>query len=308
MWIKDHISYSQINAFYNYRQDFINTYVLKLEFKPNDYVTFGQNFSKVIDDYVKTGSYTKLSNANYLGIIAQIENTFDIHSGNTEVFFQTQVTGIDVPFLGYIDWLSDDKSLLLDFKTGKVWSEQDMLESKQLLLYAGWVYTTTGRIPEVGIVNLPCTHYAGLVGLQFTGDVIYRTYKPTQKCIEEAIQWLRQGYKDATNYLEQNYSNKSAFKDELIKKYIRAKAKLEEYKSLEEEYRKALTDLFLETQIDRYDAYEGHKFALQNRVSYKYSEAVEQLEEQLKNLKKHEVEKGIAQVDKSTQFLRHFAN
>jgi ubiquitin len=309
-WIKPHVSYSQINSFYNYRSYFVENYIHKITKPGNEHMEFGKQFSEVIDSYCKTGSYVRpANNVNYIEVLQKVQNVlpFELSSADTEKFitydidYLNTLVGYNLPFIGYIDLTKDN--LIVDFKTGKLWTEQDVRDSKQLLLYAYWHYLQYKIIPKVGIVSLPCQYYAGIKGLQFTGDVSYITYQPTIKEITDAVDWLVAGVYDALQYIKQNYSTKSSIDDKLIKKLLKAKAKIEEYKEIEESCRKQLEQSFIDAGIDRYDAFPGVMFYKQTRNSYKHTENVKVAENALKSLKEEEIKTGVATIEKQSVYF-----
>lgn len=309
-WIKPHVSYSQINSFYNYRSDFVDTYIHKISKPGNEHMEFGKQFSEVIDSYCKTGSYVRPdNNVNYIEVLQKVQNVlpFELNQADTEKFISFDIdhlntlVGYNLPFIGYIDLTY--QHLIVDFKTGKLWTEQDVKESKQLLLYAYWHYLQYGLIPTVGIVSLPCQYYAGIKGLQFTGDVAYITYNPTLKQLQEAVDWVVAGVSEAMQYIKHNYSTKSIIDDTLIKKLLKAKAKIDHYKEIEESCRKALEQSFITAQIDRYDAFPGIMFYKQTRSTYKHSDKVKDAENALKSLKDEEIKTGVATIEKQSVYF-----
>ena len=308
-WIKPRVSYSQINAYYNYRKDFVNKYIYGIEPEPNEYMTFGKNFSEQIESYIKHNFYSNWDEVNLGSIIGKIMDLgFKLDAGHSEVRIDLALKehiDIELDLIGYIDWLNTDDHLIIDFKTGKAWSIEDVKDSKQLLLYSAWYKQKYGIIPEVGIISMPVKKYVGVNGLNFTGDVIYHSYQPTEYDIQGALQWLKQGILDAMAYIKQNHSTDSIVQDAIIKDYIKAKAKVAEWKTKMELYRGQIEKTFAETGIDRYDAFQGHLFYSSKRYSYEYSDEVKDLENRLKEAKKIEEREGIAKVSKESIFWTH---
>lgn len=303
-WIKNYVSYSQINSFYNYRKDFVNNYIYGIEPEPNDYMTFGKAFSEVLEDYCNKGSYTQIS-SNVTEVIDKIESHINIGNGTAEkriecsLPYQTNCNE-DPNVIGYIDWLSN--GLIVDYKTGKKWTDNDLYQNKQLLIYAYWYYLQYGEIPKVAIINCPTTYYVGQKGLQLTGEVYYLEYKPTHEHIMDAMRWLTGGINDALAYIQANHSTQSGIDDSLIKLYINAKKKTDEWKAKADEYKAKLEQMFEEAKIDRYDSYKDALFYSNTRVAYQYSDKVKEAENALKMLKKAEEESGEAQVKSETKF------
>ncbi len=93
----------------------------------------------------------------------------------------------------------------------------------------------------------------------------------------------------------------------LLLRYLDVKSKMSELEEELERLKPAVFDLvddLLRENSGKPVDYNGFTFHVQYRTAYRYSSAVSDLEQRLKELKKQEESKGIAQLKSQSGFVR----
>lgn len=167
-----HISASSINAYNNCELNWYYTYVLKLLQLPNPAFIIGTLYHKCIEEFYKGGKVDLILDnikkeilkdkpsdediKNY-GLIrkmfkAYLLNPIDGDINDNEFRFSIRIPGVDVPLLGFIDRVDNDK--IVEYKTTSQDFTLNDIKTLQSRIYVYAIYKEKGKIlPVVYSIN-----------------------------------------------------------------------------------------------------------------------------------------------------------
>jgi hypothetical protein len=124
---KEHLSVSQINFWESDPIAYQKKYFIGIPDPPSPFLEFGKQFAKDIEDYA-----------------AGVQRNFNFPEGFLDmtliyphVEYKLEHDFGDFKMLGYIDNMSKDYELVVDFKTGTApWSTQRLQQSLQMQTYS----------------------------------------------------------------------------------------------------------------------------------------------------------------------------
>jgi hypothetical protein len=86
-------------------------------------------------------------------VLCQLYENDPLPDGESEVSFQAQLPGLDVPLRGYIDLVGE--GFIAEHKTGRWgWSRERMESHRQVALYCAAKRALTGSLPRAAIVTV----------------------------------------------------------------------------------------------------------------------------------------------------------
>jgi len=286
---KEHLSVSQINLWESDPIAYQKKYFIGIPDPPSPFLEFGKQFAKDIEDYA-----------------AGVQRDFNFPEGFLDktliyphVEYKLEHDFGDFKMLGYIDNMSKDYELVVDFKTGTApWSTHRLQESLQMQTYSLILWYKFGVIPT-SIISYWKTKLKGKT-LSWTGEhesfmYVFNTEEltATEARIRKAAEEISEAY--------ERYQD--SYIGELMAKYAEITKELKELEYKKDTLKDTLTLLLKDNKI----AMDVHgclvSYSTYKRKSYTYSKYIVNKEYEIEQMKKEEINTGIAEEKTKTVTL-----
>lgn len=286
---KEHLSVSQINLWESDPIAYQKKYFIGIPDPPSPFLEFGKQFAKDIEDYA-TG----------------VQRDYNFPEGFLDktliyphVEYKLEHDFGDFKMLGFIDNMSKDYELVVDFKTGTApWSTQRLQESLQMQTYSLILWYQFGVIPT-SIISYWKTKLRGKT-LSWTGEHESFMYVFNTEELTATEARIRRVAKEISEAYER-YQN-SAIGEKMFK-YAEITKELKELEGKKESIKADLIDLLQDNKM----AMDVHgslvSYSTYQRKSYSFSKNILDKEYQIEQMKREEINTGIAEEKTKTVTL-----
>ena len=286
---KEHLSVSQINLWESDPIAYQKKYFIGIPDPPSPFLEFGKQFAKDIEDYA-----------------AGVQRDFNFPEGFLDktliyphVEYKLEHDFGDFKMLGFIDNMSKDYELVVDFKTGTApWSTQRLQESLQMQTYSLILWYQFGVIPT-SIISYWKTKLRGKT-LSWTGEHESFMYVFNTEELTATEARIRKAAKEISEAYERY---QDSYIGELMAKYAEITKELKELEYKKDTLKDILTLLLKDNKI----AMDVHgclvSYSTYKRKSYTYSKYIVNKEYEIEQMKKEEINTGIAEEKTKTVTL-----
>ena len=286
---KEHLSVSQINLWESDPIAYQKKYFIGIEDAPSPFLEFGKQFAKDIEDYASGVQRDFNFPPNFLEITLLYPH----------VEYKLEHDFGEFKMLGYIDNMSKDYELVVDFKTGTApWSTQRLQSSLQMQTYSLILWYKFGVMPT-SVISYWKTKLRGKT-LSWTGEHESFMYVFNTEELTAAEARIRKAAKEISEAYER-YQN-SAIGERMFK-YAEITKELKELEKKKELIKNDLSDLLKDNKM----AMDVHgslvSYSTYQRKSYTYSKNIINKEYEIEAMKKEEINTGIAEEHSKTVTL-----
>ena len=286
---KEHLSVSQINLWESDPIAYQKKYFIGIPDEPSPFLDFGKQFAKDIEDYA-----------------AGVQRDFNFPEGFIDmtliyphVEYKLEHDFGNFKMLGYIDNMSKDYELVVDFKTGTApWSTQRLQQSLQMQTYSLILWYKFGVMPT-SVISYWKTKLRGKT-LSWTGEHESFMYVFNTEELTATEARIRKAAKEISEAYER-YQN-SAIGERMFK-YAEITKELKELEKKKELIKNDLSDLLKDNKM----AMDVHgslvSYSTYQRKSYTYSKNIINKEYEIEAMKKEEINTGIAEEHSKTVTL-----
>ena len=286
---KEHLSVSQINLWESDPIAYQKKYFIGIPDPPSPFLEFGKQFAKDIEDYA-----------------AGVQRDFNFPEGFLDktliyphVEYKLEYDFGDFKMLGFIDNMSKDYELVIDFKTGTApWSTQRLQESLQMQAYSLILWYKFGVIPT-SIISYWKTKLRGKT-LSWAGEhesfmYVFNTEELT--ATEARIRRVAKEISEAYERYQDSVIGEKMFK------YAEITKELKELEGKKESIKADLIDLLQDNKM----AMDVHgslvSYSTYQRKSYSFSKNILDKEYQIEQMKREEINSGVAEEKTKTVTL-----
>lgn len=286
---KEHLSVSQINLWESDPIAYQKKYFIGIPDPPSPFLEFGKQFAKDIEDYT-----------------AGVQRDFNFPEGFLDktliyphVEYKLEHDFGDFKMLGFIDNMSKDYELVVDFKTGTApWSTQRLQESLQMQTYSLILWYKFNVIPT-SVISYWKTKLKGKT-LSWTGDHESFMYVFNLQELAATEARIRKTAKEISEAYERY---QDSFIGEKMFKYAEITKQLKELEGKKESIKADLIDLLQDNKM----AMDVHgslvSYSTYQRKSYSFSKNILDKEYQIEQMKREEINTGIAEEKTKTVTL-----
>jgi len=286
---KEHLSVSQINLWESDPIAYQKKYFIGIPDPPSPFLEFGKQFAKDIEDYA-----------------AGVQRDFNFPEGFLDktliyphVEYKLEHDFGDFKMLGYIDNCSKYFEMVIDFKTGTApWSTQRLQESLQMQTYSLILWYKFGVMPT-SVISYWKTKLKGKT-LSWTGEHESFMYVFNTEELTAAEARIRKAAKEISEAYER-YQNSAI--GERFFKYAEITKELKELETKKELIKSDLIDLLKDNKM----AMDVHgslvSYSTYQRKSYSFSKNIINKEYEIEQMKKEEINTGIAEEKTKTVTL-----
>lgn len=277
---KEHISVSQVQLWEQDPIAYQKKYFIGIPDKPSPFMDFGKQFATDIEDY-RNGVQRDFNFPN------QFLETTHIYP---YVEYKLEHDFTTFKFLGFIDNMSEDYEIVVDFKTGTApWTQARLEESLQMQIYSTVIFYQFQVLPTC-FINYWQTRLKGKEVLWTNVNEIYRhtfgfkDLAAAEMRVRRAATEISEAYdkylNDDLNELFHTYSEWVELEKTVTKEKEIIKGKIS---SILKDEKLALK---VNEKLITYSTYQ--------RKSYQFSENIQNKESELKNLQLQEISSGEA--------------
>lgn len=286
---KEHLSVSQINLWESDPIAYQKKYFIGIPDPPSPFLEFGKQFAKDIEDYA-----------------AGVQRDFNFPEGFLDktliyphVEYKLEHDFGDFKMLGFIDNMSKDYELVIDFKTGTApWSTQRLHESLQMQTYSLILWYQFGVIPT-SIISYWKTKLRGKT-LSWAGEHESFMYVFNTEELTATEARIRKAAKEISEAYERYQDSVIG---EKMFKYAEITKELKELDGKKESIKADLIDLLQDNKM----AMDVHgylvSYSTYQRKSYSFSKNILDKEYQIEQMKREEINSGIAEEKTKTVTL-----
>ena len=286
---KEHLSVSQINLWESDPIAYQKKYFIGIEDAPSPFLEFGKQFAKDIEDYA-----------------AGVQRDFNFPVGFLDmtliyphVEYKLEHDFGDFKMLGFIDNMSKDYELVVDFKTGTApWSTERLQQSLQMQTYSLILWKQFGVIPT-SVISYWKTKLRGKT-LSWAGEHESYMYVFDLKELEDTEARIRKAAKEISEAYER-YQNSVI--GERMFKYAEITKELKELESKKELIKNDLIDLLKDNKM----AFDVHgsivSYSTYQRKSYTFNKFITDKEYEIEQMKKQMITDGLAEEHSKTVTL-----
>jgi hypothetical protein len=287
---KEHLSVSQINLWESDPIAYQKKYFIGIPDPPSPFLEFGKQFAKDIEDYA-----------------AGVQRDFNFPEGFLDktliyphVEYKLEHDFGDFKILGYIDNMSKDYELVIDFKTGffAPWSTQRLQESLQMQTYSLILWYKFGVIPT-SIISYWKTKLRGKT-LSWAGEHESFMYVFNTEELTATEARIRKAAKEISEAYERYQDSVIG---EKMFKYAEITKELKELETKKELIKSDLIDLLKDNKM----AMDVHgslvSYSTYQRKSYSFSKNIIDKEYEIEQMKREEINSGIAEEKTKTVTL-----
>ena len=278
---KEHLSVSQINLWESDPIAYQKKYFIGIPDPPSPFLEFGKQFAKDIEDYSKLFSSKEITPERDFNFPP---NFLEITLLYPHVEYKLEHDFGDFKMLGFIDNMSKDYELVVDFKTGTApWSTERLQQSLQMQTYSLILWKQFGVIPT-SVISYWKTKLRGKT-LSWAGEHESYMYVFDLKELEDTETRIRKAAKEISEAYER-YQNSVI--GERMFKYAEITKELKELESKKELIKNDLIDLLKDNKM-AFDV-QGSivSYSTYQRKSYTFNKFITDKEyeiEQMKNTK-----------------------
>ena len=277
---KEHISVSQVQLWEQDPIAYQKKYFIGIQDKPSPFMDFGKQLATDIEDY-RNGVQRDFNFPN------QFLETTHIYP---YVEYKLEHDFTTFKFLGFIDNMSEDYEIVVDFKTGTApWTQARLEESLQMQIYSTVIFYQFQVLPTC-FINYWQTRLKGKEVLWTNVNEIYRhtfgfkDLAAAEMRVRRAATEISEAYdkylNDDLNELFHTYSEWVELEKTVTKEKEIIKGKIS---SILKDEKLALK---VNEKLITYSTYQ--------RKSYQFSENIQNKESELKNLQLQEISSGEA--------------
>ena len=286
---KEHLSVSQINLWESDPIAYQKKYFIGIPDEPSPFLDFGKQFAKDIEDYA-----------------AGVQRDFNFPDGFIDmtliyphVEYKLEHDFGDFKMLGYIDNMSKDYELVVDFKTGTApWSTQRLQQSLQMQTYSLILWYKFGVMPT-SVISYWKTKLRGKT-LSWAGEHESFMYVFDTSELNAAEARIRKAAKEISEAYERY--NDSVIGEKMFK-YAEITKELKELEKKKELIKLDLNDLLKDNKM----AMDVHgalvSYTTYQRKSYTFSKNIVNKEYEIEAMKKEEINTGAAEEHSKTVTL-----
>jgi hypothetical protein len=286
---KEHLSVSQINLWESDPIAYQKKYFIGIPDEPSPFLDFGKQFAKDIEDYA-----------------AGVQRDFNFPEGFIDmtliyphVEYKLEHDFGDFKMLGYIDNMSKDYELVVDFKTGTApWSTQRLQQSLQMQTYSLILWYKFGVMPT-SVISYWKTKLRGKT-LSWAGEHESFMYVFDRLELNAAEARIRKAAKEISEAYERY--NDSVIGEKMFK-YAEITKELKELEKKKELIKLDLNDLLKDNKM----AMDVHgalvSYTTYQRKSYTFSKNIVNKEYEIEAMKKEEINTGAAEEHSKTVTL-----
>jgi len=293
---KEHLSVSQINLWESDPIAYQKKYFIGIEDAPSPFLEFGKQFAKDIEDYSKLFSSKEITPERDFNFPP---NFLEITLLYPHVEYKLEHDFGDFKMLGFIDNMSKDYELVVDFKTGTApWSTERLQNSLQMQTYSLILWKQFGVIPT-SVISYWKTKLRGKT-LSWTGEHESYMYVFDLKELEDTETRIRKAAKEISEAYER-YQNSVI--GERMFKYAEITKELKELESKKELIKNDLIDLLKDNKM----AFDVHgsivSYSTYQRKSYTFNKFITDKEYEIEQMKKQMIADGLAEEHSKTVTL-----
>ena len=277
---KEHISVSQVQLWEQDPIAYQKKYFIGIPDKPSPFMDFGKQFATDIEDY-RNGVQRDF---NFPNQFLELTHIYPYVEYKLEHDFTT------FKFLGFIDNMSENYEIVVDFKTGTAqWTQARLEESLQMQIYSTVIFYQFQVLPTC-FINYWQTRLKGKEVLWTNVNEIYRhtfNFKDlaaAEMRVRRAAMGISEAYdkylNDDLNELFHTYTEWLELEKTVTKEKDIIKGKIS---SILKDEKLALK---VNEKLITYSTYQ--------RKSYQFSENIQNKESELKNLQLQEISSGEA--------------
>ena len=286
---KEHLSVSQINLWESDPIAYQKKYFIGIPDPPSPFLEFGKQFAKDIEDYA-----------------AGVQRDYNFPEGFLDmtliyphVEYKLEHDFGDFKMLGFIDNMSKDYELVVDFKTGtQPWSTERLKQSLQMQTYSLILWKQFGVIPT-SVISYWKTKLKGKT-LSWTGEYESYMYVFDLKELEDTEVRIRKAAKEISEAYER-YQNSVI--GERMFKYAEITKELKELETKKELIKNDLIDLLKDNKM----AFDVHgsiiSYSTYQRKSYTFNKFITDKEYEIEQMKKQMIADGLAEEHSKTVTL-----
>ena len=286
---KEHLSVSQINLWESDPIAYQKKYFIGIPDPPSPFLEFGKQFAKDIEDYA-----------------AGVQRDFNFPEGFLDktliyphVEYKLEHDFGDFKMLGFIDNMSKDYELVIDFKTGTApWSTQRLQESLQMQTYSLILWYKFGVIPT-SIISYWKTKLRGKT-LSWAGEHESFMYVFNTEELTATEARIRKAAKEISEAYERYQDSVIG---EKMFKYAEITKELKELEGKKESIKADLIDLLQDNKM----AMDVHgslvSYSTYQRKSYSFSKNIIDKEYEIEQMKREEINTGVAEEKTKTVTL-----
>ena len=293
---KEHLSVSQINLWESDPIAYQKKYFIGIPDPPSPFLEFGKQFAKDIEDYSKLFTSKEITRERDFNFPP---NFLEITFLYPHVEYKLEHDFGDFKMLGFIDNMSKDYELVVDFKTGTApWSTQRLQESLQMQTYSLILWYKFGVMPT-SVISYWKTKLRGKT-LSWAGEHESFMYVFNQEELTAAETRIRKAAKEISEAYERYQDSKIG---EKMFKYAEITKELKELERKKELIKNDLIDLLKDNKM----AMDVHgalvSYSTYQRKSYTYSKNIVNKEYEIEAMKKEEINTGVAEEHSKTVTL-----
>ena len=286
---KEHLSVSQINLWESDPIAYQKKYFIGIPDPPSPFLEFGKQFAKDIEDYA-----------------AGVQRDYNFPEGFLDmtliyphVEYKLEHDFGDFKMLGFIDNMSKDYELVVDFKTGtQHWSTERLKQSLQMQTYSLILWKQFGVIPT-SVISYWKTKLKGKT-LSWTGEYESYMYVFDLKELEDTEVRIRKAAKEISEAYER-YQNSVI--GERMFKYAEITKELKELETKKELIKNDLIDLLKDNKM----AFDVHgsivSYSTYQRKSYTFNKFITDKEYEIEKMKKQMIADGLVEEHSKTVTL-----
>lgn len=286
---KEHLSVSQINLWESDPIAYQKKYFIGIPDPPSPFLEFGKQFAKDIEDYA-----------------AGVQRYYNFPEGFLDktliyphVEYKLEHDFGDFKMLGFIDNMSKDYEIVVDFKTGTApWSTQRLQESLQMQTYSLILWYQFGVIPT-SVISYWKTKMRGKT-LSWAGEHESFMYVFNTEELTATEARIRRVAKDISEAYERY---QDSYIGELMAKYAEITKEQKELEYKKDTLKDTLTLLLKDNKM----AMDVHgslvSYSTYKRKSYTFSNNIIDKEYEIEQMKREEINTGIAEEKTKTVTL-----
>ena len=286
---KEHLSVSQINLWESDPIAYQKKYFIGIPDPPSPFLEFGKQFAKDIEDYA-----------------AGVQRDFNFPEGFLDmtliyphVEYKLEHDFGDFKMLGYIDNMSKDYEMVIDFKTGTAaWSTQRLKESLQMQTYSLILWYKFGVMPT-SVISYWKTKLRGKT-LSWAGEHESFMYVFNTEELTATEARIRKAAKEISEAYER-YQNSAI--GERFFKYAEITKELKELETKKELIKSDLIDLLKDNKMIMDVHGSLVSYSTYQRKSYLFSKNIIDKEYEIEQMKREEINSGVAEEKTKTVTL-----
>jgi hypothetical protein len=286
---KEHLSVSQINLWESDPIAYQKKYFIGIPDPPSLFLEFGKQFAKDIEDYAE-------------GVQRDFnfpEGFLDMTLIYPHVEYKLEHDFGDFKMLGYIDNMSKDYELVVDFKTGTApWSTQRLQQSLQMQTYSLILWYKFGVMPT-SVISYWKTKLRGKT-LSWAGEHESYMYVFDLKELEDTEARIRKAAKEISEAYERYQDSVIG---EKMFKYAEITKELKELEGKKELIKANLINILKDNKM----AMDVHgsivSYSTYQRKSYTFNKFITDKEYEIEQMKKQMIIDGLAEEHSKTVTL-----